>query len=741
LKNDSPDWVYIEDLITNGGLSTTELAGGDGGSAFQDLSDGAGILVGFDLVFNHFKGHRSLRGIRPLFQSPKGLIEGSFHGAKNRSDTKRVLAKNGYAVGGISCAVDNVANRRIKVTFMKISSHGLNVNDAYQTEWFGNFGSTKTMDLKSSGGFVIGIEGSSGEGLDSIGLMEGSPRKMLNTRPDSTITLQSDFTTNINCTVIDTSHGILLVANKNEGGQTIETIKSFRSPLSIKARVKPVGNNVRLHYAGGMIIFNWEMQPHELRLHLPPTAKPYYNGIKNKGIGVKGKGHLSRGAWHDIEWRIENDRMTVWADGELRSESARSFPELNSPLAIGSANDGSFLLEGLQISELINPVSTTTLVLPNKDSSVAAQKRGVLSESAYPDKEQPAKVAILPRRREDSSKTEKKPEFGFDEIKDFLVIVNCGDTVGSGFIADINGVRYIVTNQHVINGHETVTFTTAAGKVLRPKKVELSRNRDIARLQVSEPSGLKIASNIKMNDSVIVMGNSQGAGVITELKGVINGIGSDRIEVTAEFVQGNSGSPILNQDMEVCGIATYVQFYKETKVDKGTRWEGMARRFAFRVENVSWAPVSWKTYNQTYGKNLLESDNFRYSLYEFINDWMENPDNKIIISDSSIELQRWAKQHNIMTSRISRQRSKGSATAHELKNANQTISKDLLDSTNALMTICEDKARYLRFMAEQSKTTKYLKTEFETRAEELELVSGYIRRYGSAISSRNWFRF
>jgi hypothetical protein len=332
-----------------------------------------------------------------VFQTPRGLIEGNFHGAKNRSDTKRVLAKDGYAVGGITCAVDSVANRRIKVTFMKIRRLGLDVNDAYQTEWFGEFGRTIIVDLKSTGGFVIGIEGSSGEGLDSIGLVNVGPKVMPCKSLDSTITLQSDFKTKNSCIVIETNDGILIGSNQKLDGQAIQTIKSFKSPVSIKAKVKPIGSNVRFHYGKGMIIFNWEVRPRELRIHCPGLSK------KQKGTGVQGKGHLSRDAWHDIEWRIENDRMTVWADGELRSESVRSFPELNSPLAIGSALDGSFILESLSITELTPPIQTTSLRLPDGDATGRIQMMPPKTKQSDLARQRQAEEPAKPSRVQEGS--------------------------------------------------------------------------------------------------------------------------------------------------------------------------------------------------------------------------------------------------------------------------------------------------------------------------------------------------
>ena len=65
--------------------------------------------------------------------------------------------------------------------------------------------------------------------------------------------------------------------------------------------------------------------------------------------------------------------------------------------------------------------------------------------------------------------------------------------------------------------------------------------------------------SVKIGDAIVVLGNSGGGGVVTKLEGKLVGIGPDRIEVSAEFIPGNSGSPIIHVPTgKVIGIATYL---------------------------------------------------------------------------------------------------------------------------------------------------------------------------------------
>jgi len=100
------------------------------------------------------------------------------------------------------------------------------------------------------------------------------------------------------------------------------------------------------------------------------------------------------------------------------------------------------------------------------------------------------------------------------------------------------------------------------------------------------------APNLK--DSISVVGDSGGEGVFTELRGNILGVGPDKLEVSADFISGNSGSPILSANRKVLGVATYVQSRTAAPdfILTGTRFE-KARRFGMRYDpNAQWNKIS-----------------------------------------------------------------------------------------------------------------------------------------------------
>ena len=117
------------------------------------------------------------------------------------------------------------------------------------------------------------------------------------------------------------------------------------------------------------------------------------------------------------------------------------------------------------------------------------------------------------------------------------------------------------------------------------------------------PEALEIMTALeataKIDDPVVVLGNSGGGGVITSLAGKIIGIGPDRIEVSAEFIPGNSGSPIIHVPTgKVIGIATYLtRRYEAFASGDAKAGAVVVRRFGYRLDSVKqWQPLNWAAF-------------------------------------------------------------------------------------------------------------------------------------------------
>jgi hypothetical protein len=351
------------------------------------------------------------------------------------------------------------------------------------------------------------------------------------------------------------------------------------------------------------------------------------------------------------------------------------------------------------------------------------------------------------REKREAEEAEIKAQFSytFNDVYDKLVLIECkgkhGAWQGSGFVAAMDGKTYIFTNQHIVLGTDTISFKTAKGEVLRPRAVELSATRDIARLLLEDHDALAVSDNLSMGAPLAVFGNSEGSGVATELYGKVTGVGADLVEVSAEFVSGNSGSPVLNQDREVIGIASYVRYSQPSQMKEGTQFENKVRRFCYRLTDVQWMPVNWKKYNEEYGKAYRETEELVDSVFAVVNGWYEDPFGPVSEDQSDYDLRKWSNDHNHMVNRIVRLSDKGRASVSELNSTNKQIRNDIGDSAEALSAFCKKRARFVEFKAEKRDLTGFLRDEFEGYVYRLQYASEAIDYIGTKLAVIDYFHF
>jgi len=137
---------------------------------------------------------------------------------------------------------------------------------------------------------------------------------------------------------------------------------------------------------------------------------------------------------------------------------------------------------------------------------------------------------------------------------------------GSGWIIDEDGL--IVTNNHVVEGADSVTVTLADGRTFPAQTVRTDSLSDLAIVKVDAgnlPSATVGDSGaLRVGDWVVAIGNSLGLG-ISATKGIVSAQGvslsvsagqtqEDLIQTDAAINPGNSGGPLVNMAGEVIGI-------------------------------------------------------------------------------------------------------------------------------------------------------------------------------------------
>ena len=148
-----------------------------------------------------------------------------------------------------------------------------------------------------------------------------------------------------------------------------------------------------------------------------------------------------------------------------------------------------------------------------------------------------------------------------------------GQATGSGFVIDEEG--HIVTNQHVVDGAESVRVEFSDGTEVSADVVGTDPSTDIAVLDVDRPSSeltpLQFAptGSLEVGSPVIVLGSPFGLeGTLTT--GVISAVGREiqspngftienAVQTDAALNHGNSGGPVLDTNGRVVGFAAQIR--------------------------------------------------------------------------------------------------------------------------------------------------------------------------------------
>ena len=136
---------------------------------------------------------------------------------------------------------------------------------------------------------------------------------------------------------------------------------------------------------------------------------------------------------------------------------------------------------------------------------------------------------------------------------------------GSGFIISKDG--HILTNNHVVEGADSITVILSDKKEVKAKLIGTDPQTDIALLKIDDGDNLPVVAlgdsdALEVGEWVIAIGNPFGLSQ-TVTVGVVSAKGRNRVGINdyENFIQtdaainpGNSGGPLLNIHGEVVGI-------------------------------------------------------------------------------------------------------------------------------------------------------------------------------------------
>jgi serine protease Do len=194
--------------------------------------------------------------------------------------------------------------------------------------------------------------------------------------------------------------------------------------------------------------------------------------------------------------------------------------------------------------------------------------------SSYETKEQ---KSALPRRRQQTLPDEEGNDDGMDLFRRFFGQPGPGQVprmqrpaaTGSGVIVDHNG--YIITNNHVVDGAETIKVRLHGDKTeYKAKLIGDDPATDLAVLKIDAGKPLPFAKignsdAVEVGDWAVAIGSPFGLEA-TVTAGIISATGRDSIggqfqrflQTDAAINPGNSGGPLINVRGEVIGINTMI---------------------------------------------------------------------------------------------------------------------------------------------------------------------------------------
>ncbi len=176
---DAEDWTRLREIVATGQLSKTASVGGNPqlNATTKDLPEEGAILIGFDLYMAEFGGSRrdTVRKMVPLWKTEKEAIVEGIPRASSNGQRRRILAKDGFAIGGIT-TVSEAGVRKVKFKFQPINGIGLSDLDTYESGWYGDWDAGREAELSTDGKLPVGIDGWAGLGTGEFWLLCADPK-------------------------------------------------------------------------------------------------------------------------------------------------------------------------------------------------------------------------------------------------------------------------------------------------------------------------------------------------------------------------------------------------------------------------------------------------------------------------------------------------------------------------------------------------------------------------------------
>ncbi|MEF3310473.1 hypothetical protein PV433_16430 [Paenibacillus sp. GYB004] len=133
--------------------------------------------------------------------------------------------------------------------------------------------------------------------------------------------------------------GLVLYAGQTDNQKMLSEV-SYVVPIKMEAVVKTDSTNIRLYFAQkGRLIFNWDSNQDEVRLHSPI-----------KGYTAVNFERLSVNEWAKITWIVNPDHMIVRANDKEVCKVTGAFRDLTGRVGIGPAWGSQLVVKSFRVN-------------------------------------------------------------------------------------------------------------------------------------------------------------------------------------------------------------------------------------------------------------------------------------------------------------------------------------------------------------------------------------------------------
>jgi hypothetical protein len=119
--------------------------------------------------------------------------------------------------------------------------------------------------------------------------------------------------------------------------------KAYQGPLDITLVARTNSTNIRLRaFSNGVVIWNWEVKPNELRVRVPGSSKVYAARVTP----------LQPGQWYKLRWMVSQKKMAVLINDKVVFTRQGLFALPSSPVYIFSALGSTIEVKSVEIKPL-----------------------------------------------------------------------------------------------------------------------------------------------------------------------------------------------------------------------------------------------------------------------------------------------------------------------------------------------------------------------------------------------------